>query len=813
MDGNGSAKHMNFNDFFRNATSRDPYRFQTRFATEPQPFDVIRAPTGSGKTATAVLGWLWRRRFHEDSDIRAATPRRLVYCLPMRTLVEQTVKNARDWLKRLELSEEVGVHKLLGGDTDHDWALYPERDAVLVGTQDMLLSRALNRGYAASRFRWPIDFGLLSNDCLWVFDELQLMANGVATSAQLAGLRTKLDTFGPCPSVWMSATMERSWLDTIDLRDRIESLNQLRLDDDELTTGELGKRMTAKKILWPAGLTVDATDKKGYPKAVAEAVAAAHGKTGQSLTLVVLNTVDRAKAVFEALRKTKGLAADLRLIHSRFRPAERAILNEVLTAPLPDAGRIIVATQVVEAGVDISARTLFTELAPWPSLVQRFGRCHRYGELPAGGQIYWLDLPDAKVAPPYGFVDLAKARGLLEKLAEQDVSPTALEMFQTENGVTLPFEHKHVVRRRDVLDLFDTAPDLSGNDIDVSRFVRDDDPDIDVRVFWRQLHGDAPNEDTDTPSRDELCPAPFHRLQEFLKKLGERGRPLSGYIWDHLDEKWISLKSSQVRPGLVILLPATAGGYSWDGNSGLGWDPDTEELVVPVSARPKEAEEGVSSDPNSALGGEPLTVAQHTDHVCVELADILMGIGQSLDTVADCLAKAARWHDTGKAHAAFQGGVRKVNPTLPATELWAKSGKQGRLRYERTHFRHELASTLAALQYGLPYMTAYLVGTHHGRVRLSIRSLPGEDPPDDPKIAFALGVIDGDVLPAVDLGGGESCPSTLLDLSPMRLGGELSWSGRALKLLAEWGPFRLAYLEALLRAADVRASKKEAGNA
>ena len=35
--------------------------------------------------------------------------------------------------------------------------------------------------------------------------------------------------------------------------------------------------------------------------------------------------------------------------------------------------RIIVATQVVEAGVDISATTLVTELSPWSSLVQRFG--------------------------------------------------------------------------------------------------------------------------------------------------------------------------------------------------------------------------------------------------------------------------------------------------------------------------------------------------------------------------------------------------------------------------------------------------------
>ncbi len=77
----------------------------------------------------------------------------------------------------------------MGGVDTEEWHLAPEEPAILIGTQDMLLSRALNRGYAASRFHWPIDFGLLNNDCLWVFDEPQLMANGLSTSAQLAGLR------------------------------------------------------------------------------------------------------------------------------------------------------------------------------------------------------------------------------------------------------------------------------------------------------------------------------------------------------------------------------------------------------------------------------------------------------------------------------------------------------------------------------------------------------------------------------------------------------------------------------------------------
>ena len=112
----------------------------------------------------------------------------------MRVLVEQSERESRRWIKEAGLAEHVKVHMLMGGMEADEWYLDPEKPAVLIGTQDMLLSRALNRGYAASRFHWPIDFGLLNNDCLWVFDEPQLMANGVSTSAQLAGLRHALGT-------------------------------------------------------------------------------------------------------------------------------------------------------------------------------------------------------------------------------------------------------------------------------------------------------------------------------------------------------------------------------------------------------------------------------------------------------------------------------------------------------------------------------------------------------------------------------------------------------------------------------------------
>ena len=61
--------------------------------------------------------------------------------------------------------------------------------AVLLGTQDLLLSRALMRGYASSRAVWPMEFPLLHEDARWVFDEGQLMGASRATSAQLEAFR------------------------------------------------------------------------------------------------------------------------------------------------------------------------------------------------------------------------------------------------------------------------------------------------------------------------------------------------------------------------------------------------------------------------------------------------------------------------------------------------------------------------------------------------------------------------------------------------------------------------------------------------
>src|SRR5690606_27099980 len=180
--------------------------------------------------------------------------------------------------------------------------------------------------------------------------------------------------------------------------------------------------------------------------------------------------------------------------HGRFRPAERVhwrsrFLSREACKALTDL--IIVATQVIEAGVDVSAGCVVTELAPWPSLVQRFGRCARYG---GDGRCLVVDRGRSeKEARPYAIVELEGAWSALQRLIERaaDVGIASLEAFEVSlddeaRDELFPYSPRHLLLRREFEELFDTTPDLSGADLDISRFIRTGE-ERDLQVFWREI--------------------------------------------------------------------------------------------------------------------------------------------------------------------------------------------------------------------------------------------------------------------------------------------------------------------------------------
>jgi len=666
----------------------------------------------------------------------------------------------------------------MGGEIEKDWDRYPEEDMILVGTQDQLLSRALNRGYAMSRFRWPIQFGLLNNDCMWVMDEVQLMGAGLATTTQLQSFREIMGTVLPVRSVWMSATFQKDWLRTIDFGDMCKNLRELELSADDLKHPSVRKRFDAIKPLEKADCPAD------KPNRIAETILSAHQKGTR--TLVVVNTVKRAVDIYRAVKRRRP-GASLTLVHSRFRPQDRQRAIEGILASPGEDGSICISTQVLEAGVDISATTLITDIAPWASLIQRFGRCNRYG-LDNDAKVLWLDIDLNKkgAALPYSEEELRQSTSILFKLT--DVGPRNLPPVSSRSV------QDNVLRTKDVIDLFDTTPDLAGMDIDISRFIRETD-DHDVHVFWRDLPKEGPGGEEPSPSRNELCSVPVNGLRTV--------KELEMWRWDHLEKRWA--RPPSISPGMTLMLRKSDGCY----NSEIGWTGTKTDLTNPVGAGDI-AEEANDDDRYASIGWQSLS--DHSEAVVEEIKAILSICGLQEQKWQDEIMLAARWHDVGKVHEIFQAAMVGDPPEADTAVIWAKTGRH-KVGYGRRGFRHELASALAIIENGLPDLVAYLAAAHHGKVRLSIRSLPHERSPDDPTKRFARGIWEGDVLHELDLGDGHRLSQTVLDLSYMEFGDGPkgpSWLSRMLAFRDDpsLGPFRLAYLEALLRTADWRASEK-----
>ena len=95
-----------FLEFFLRATGQEPLPYQSRLAESPNWPARVEIPTGLGKTLAVVVGWLWRRK---HPTLVKSTPRRLVYCLPMRVLVEQSHSVVRDVLNRTQAETSVVV--------------------------------------------------------------------------------------------------------------------------------------------------------------------------------------------------------------------------------------------------------------------------------------------------------------------------------------------------------------------------------------------------------------------------------------------------------------------------------------------------------------------------------------------------------------------------------------------------------------------------------------------------------------------------------------------------------------------------------
>lgn len=170
----------------------------------------------------------------------------------------------------------------------------------------------------------------------------------------------------------------------------------------------------------------------------------------------------------------------------------------------------------------------------------------------------------------------------------------------------------------------------------------------------------------------------------------------------------------------------------------------------------------------------------------------------------DAVFRAARYHDLGKSHDAFQQMLRGGGGDQPPGLLAKSKAPYNTGVNSRMYFRHELVSALILLAEQTDFLVSYLAAAHHGKVRIAARPGPDEAP-------LLLGVRDGDRTPEIALSNGERFPAGVLRTDAFRA--PSTWTARAegLRDQAELGPFRLAFLETLVRVADWRSSARHDG--
>lgn len=368
----------------------DPYPFQNTVAHHilQGRSVVLQAPTGAGKTRAALIPYIDARFQRGAADF----PRRCVYSVPLRVLASQFHAEYHalfDHYTARFLSLEMPTPQVTiqMGERAEDRKF--EGDLIFT-TIDQALSSFLAIPFALSNREANLNAAAIFGSYL-VFDEFHLFPAETDGSGALGTTLEMLQWLrGITPFVLMTATFSSTMLDRLCA---LLGAEKVVLSADELVALPSQHKTRSYSI-------VDA-------ELAADAVLAVH----RERSIVVCNTVARAQELYRQLRddpRRAGIA--ITLLHSRFLKGDRDKKEEWVRREFgkdrsawQEKRAILVATQVVEVGLDITCEHLHTELAPANSIFQRAGRCARYEGEEGYVHVYRLPLDDAgqPAAAPY----------------------------------------------------------------------------------------------------------------------------------------------------------------------------------------------------------------------------------------------------------------------------------------------------------------------------------------------------------------------------------------------------------------------------
>ena len=346
----------------------------------------INLPTGMGKTSLMQL-WLLALAEQASRGVEnVQLPRRLVWVVDRRVVVDQATAEAEQIRETLLTSPDLREVRRVLGDLSADedeplaistlrgecadnrqWSDNPARPAIIVGTVDMIGSRLLFQGYGVSRRMRARQAGLLAYDTLLVNDEAHLtpvFARLVDEVRSCVCTKVMEGSRLPLQIVRLSATQ----------REGAEQCFPIDLAEDQNVSEIFRERYNALKRL--------EVETSNDPSKIEKLAIQSTRRT-----IVFVRSPERARKIAAAIRRAHGLGdGDVPILTGEQRGKERDEL--VGTAPFKrfttntnEMGDCwLVSTSAGEVGVNISCDHLITELDTADHLLQRFGRLNRFGE-------------------------------------------------------------------------------------------------------------------------------------------------------------------------------------------------------------------------------------------------------------------------------------------------------------------------------------------------------------------------------------------------------------------------------------------------
>jgi len=325
----------------------------------------INLPTGSGKTLTALKAAL--RLKERISEEKGYSPR-IIYVLPFTSIIEQNFDVFQRVLGTTESNVLLKHHYL--SERVYQWEREGEREIYSDAVSEHLVESwdseivvstfvQLLHSIFTNRNRKLKKFHNIVNSII-ILDEVQSIPHRYWNLVRETF--SAMAKYLSCHFIFMTATMPLIFSEenkeiyelAKDKRKYFEEFSRITID-----AGRLAEKMTIDEY---KALLLD--DIYRYE---------------EDDFLIVMNTIRTSVEIYSFIKEEFGDRVEIYYLSTNIIPKER--LERIKKIKMSKNRKIIVSTQMIEAGVDIDIDRVYRDFGPMDSINQTAGRCNReWGE-------------------------------------------------------------------------------------------------------------------------------------------------------------------------------------------------------------------------------------------------------------------------------------------------------------------------------------------------------------------------------------------------------------------------------------------------